>query len=606
MSISDETIQRVRDEADIVQIIGEHVALKRVGVSMRGPCPFHQGTKRNFTVSAQKRIYHCFVCKESGDAVDFVMKRLGFDFPSAVRFVADKSGIEVREVESRRDAPDPNAPLYEATAAAAHFFRTVLWDESQGQQARDYLALRRITKEAADRFEIGFAPADRGAMRDALLALGFSEEQQLEAGLLVKRDEDGELRARFRNRLIFPILSVAGRYVGFGGRLLGPGEPKYLNSAESALFSKSKLLYGLNWSKNAVRKDDRVLVVEGYFDAIRLMSAGIESVVAPLGTALTEGQVTLLSRYTKNAFLLYDSDDAGQRATFRAGDELLRHGFSVQVVTLPEGEDPDSFVDELGADAMLAQLKDALDIFDRKVQLLERGGYFADLRKKRRALDRLLPTIRATADPYTREMYIDKTSAVIGVGRDVLERELKLGSPRESERAARPAREEPGGGRQLQIRGGDGRARERRDPLPGENAERMIVKIMLLFPEATERIAETVGEADFTTPMYRALYQALLERGLPLRFDDLSEEAIVAAQLMLAEPSEIVDLDQSLQGSVNNLRVRELRREIEEMQRLIDMKPAEIDDLIKRKQEIVAEIRALGGTVPKNFRRKTG
>ncbi|MDQ6829155.1 MAG: hypothetical protein M3081_09855, partial [Gemmatimonadota bacterium] len=160
--------------------------------------------------------------------------------------------------------------------------------------------------------------------------------------------------------------------------------------------------------------------------------------------------------------------------------------------------------------------------------------------------------------------------------------------------------------RQLQIRDGDRRARERRDPLPGENAERMIVKIMLLFPDATERIAETVGEADFTTPMYRELYGALLEHGAPLRFEGLSEESVIAAQLMLAEPNEIVDLDQSLQGSVNNLRVRELRREIEEMQRLIDMKPPEIDALIKRKQEIVGEIRALGGTVPKNFRRKTG
>ncbi|MEP6692656.1 MAG: DNA primase [Gemmatimonadaceae bacterium] len=606
MSIADETIQRVRDEADIVAVIGEHVSLKRVGNTLRGPCPFHQGTHRNFSVVPQKRIYHCFVCKESGDAVDFVMKRLGLDFPSAVRLVADKSGIEVREIETRRDAPDPNAPLYEANAAAAHFFRASLWSEDDGLAARDYLTLRRITRDAADRFELGFAPPDRDALRTALNALGFDDDVLVLAGLLVQREGEEELRPRFRNRLIFPILNASGRYVGFGGRLLGPGEPKYLNSAESPLFNKSRLLYALNWSKNAIRKDDRVLVVEGYFDAVRLMAAGIESVVAPLGTALTEGQAELLARYTKNAFLLYDSDEAGQRATFRAGDELLRHRFAVQVVTLPDGEDPDSFVDTHGAEAMTAALKGALDIFDRKVQLLERAGYFADLRRKRRALDRLLPTIRATVDPYTRDMYLDKTSSVAGVSREVLERELKLGSERESQRAARTTRDDAAA-RPAELRTAERRTLERRQLPRGDSAERMLIKALLHYPDAMERIAERVGPADFLTPMYRELYTAVVEHGLPVVFDGLSEDAVVAAQLFLAEKGEIVDLERTIADSLNGLRIRELQLESEEMQGLIDLSPgdADMNTLIARKQEIAREIKALGGTVPKSHRKRS-
>ena len=211
-------------------------------------------------------------------------------------------------------------------------------------------------------------------MREHLNALGYPDARLAEAGLLVTREETNEQRPRFRNRLIFPIHDASGHHVGFGGRLLGPGEPKYLNSADSPIFSKSRVLYGLNWAKHSIRREDRAVVVEGYFDAVRLWSAGLEPVVAPLGTALTEQQAAMLARYTRTAFLLYDSDRAGLKATFRAGDELLRHSFAVQVVTLPEGEDPDSFVDSKGADALREQLERSVDVFERKVQLLDRAG----------------------------------------------------------------------------------------------------------------------------------------------------------------------------------------------------------------------------------------
>ncbi|HST08001.1 MAG TPA: DNA primase, partial [Gemmatimonadaceae bacterium] len=346
------------------------------------------------------------------------------EWPNAVKMVGEKSGVEVREVDTRREGPDPREPLWEMNATAASYFQKILWDDPLGGPAREYLAQRDISREVADQFGIGFAPREIGLLRNYMATLGFDESRLAAAGLIIAGDDGSEPRPRFRGRLMFPILDSMGRSIGFGGRLLGPGEPKYLNSSESPVFSKGKTLYGLNWAKNDIRREDQVLVVEGYFDVVRLMTAGVQTVVAPMGTALTDAQAGALRKLTRNVFLLYDSDRAGLQATFRSGDELLRQGAAVRVVTLPEGEDPDTFVKNHGAAALTARLRDAIDVFERKIQLLERAGMFAELQKKRRALDRLLPSIRAASDQIMRDLYLARASEVSGVAREVLEREL--------------------------------------------------------------------------------------------------------------------------------------------------------------------------------------
>src|SRR3954470_1729617 len=368
-------------------------------------------------------MYYCFVCHEGGDVFRFLQKRLGMEWPAAVKLVGEKSGIEVREVDTRRGGPDPREPLWEVNATASAYFQKMLWDDPLGETAREYLTQRDISREVADQFGIGFAPREIGLLRNYMATLGFDEARLMAAGLLVAGDDGSEPRPRFRGRLMFPILDQMGRNIGFGGRLLGPGEPKYLNSAESPVFSKGKTLYGLNWAKNDVRREDQVLVVEGYFDVVRLMAAGVTTVVGAMGTALTDAPAALLRKLTKNVFLLYDSDKPGLKATFRSGDELLRQGASVRVVTLPEGEDPDSFVKAHGGAALTGRLRDAIDVFERKIQLLERAGMFAELHKKRRALDRLLPTLRVTSDQIMRDLYLSRASEVSGVAREVLERE---------------------------------------------------------------------------------------------------------------------------------------------------------------------------------------
>jgi len=602
--IPDETIEQVRDSADIVGIIGEYVPLKRTGADFRGPCPFHQGTRRNFSVSPSKRMYHCFVCNESGDVFKFLTKRLGVDWPEAVRMVGEKVGIEVRDTQVRRDGPDPREPFWELNATAAAYFRQLLWDEEIGAPARAYLAERDLSRDVAEEFDLGFAPREIGLMRNYMNTLGFDDARLLEAGLLTQPDLESEPRPRFRSRLIFPILDVAGRHVGFGGRLLGPGDVKYLNSAETPVFSKGKLLYGLNRSRNAIRRADRALIVEGYFDAVRLMGAGIEEVVAPLGTALTEMQVSLLRKYTRNVFLLYDSDSAGLKATFRSGDELLRQGFAVRVVTLPPGEDPDSFVRLHCAAAMEQQLENAIDVFERKIQILERAGWFGELQKKRRALDRLLPTIRATSDPIMRDLYVSRAGEITGVDRKILLSELggqRVTTPPTPQRAT-PA---PRINVEIRNRRGDRRVRSH---VHGASSEKALIQAMLIQRSRADAIAERIGPDSFSDSRYRAIFSALLAAGDSATIEEvtatLDPEEIEVVESLLEDPGALVDAQRTIDDSLAQLEVREMEERLAEIDRLIPLASvAEKKTLDEERQKLVLQMRASGKMSFKAFRR---
>jgi DNA primase len=406
---------------------------------------------------------------------------------------------------------------------------------------------------------------------------------------------------------------VSGRVVGFGGRLLGPGEPKYLNSPESPVFSKGKLLYGLNWAKQAARRDERMLVVEGYFDVMRLIGAGIESVVAPMGTALTEDQAKLVRRYAQHVFLLYDSDKAGLKATFRSGDELLRQGASVQVVTLPEGEDPDSFVRSNGARALETQLATSIDVFERKIQILERGGWFADLRRKRQALDRLLPTLRATSDPLTRDMYLGHASAAAGVSRELLERELA--SPARG-LGGRPATADTsrGAGPILQrgpVPGHDVRVRqsERRRGITEREtgAERELIRVLLHRPGYFEQVTERVGEESFRDRDLRRIFGALLEHGATAAPDVLAEaldgDAVLVMQTLLEESGGLDHADETVAGSLSAMHERSLAQRMEEIEGLMPLAASDQKDaLTVEKTRLAAELRSLGSRRWKQFR----
>ncbi len=560
--IPEEVIEQVREAADLVGIIGEHVELKRTGSDFRGPCPFHGGTHRNFAVIPKKGMFYCFVCHEAGDVYTFFMKKLGMDYPTAVREVARRVGITIPE-RTGPSGPDPREPLFAAVATAADWFSRQLRDNPEAETARKYLESRHVTMEQAQLQGLGFGP--RGsAFVDAMKGLGLREEVLLDAGLIVKPEEGGQgVRPRFRGRLLFPIHDLRARVVAFSGRILGEGEPKYLNSPETPIFHKGQLLYNLHVARHATRKAERAILVEGQFDVLRLSLAGFEEVIAPLGTGLTDDQAALLQRHTPHVVLLYDSDEPGLRATFRAGDVLLRHKLRVSVASLPEGEDPDTLVQNKGAGALEQALKDSVDVLERKIQILERKGFFASLPGRRRALDRLLPTMRAATDPITRELYISRVAEVAGVRRDVLQREVD-------------PKDEP--------------AAFRRPPPPlaalPSTAEKSLLLLMMAGEPWLSRVVEAVDAEEIDLPVYRAVFEALADDA-PDRLDEIAARAYEALQ---AEGLGDELPDVVFERAVNQLEARRLDREIERINRAIPFAGEdEKAKLAHEKQRLAAE-----------------
>jgi DNA primase len=429
--------------------------------------------------------------------------------------------------------------------------------------------------------------------------------------------------------------------VGFGGRVLGEGEPKYLNSAESEIFTKGRLLYGMSGARHAARKADRVLLVEGYFDAIRLVLAGIEETVAPLGTALTEQQAILLAKLTRNVFLLYDSDQAGLKATFRSGLELLRHGVSARVASLPEGEDPDTFVRTHGAAGLEAELANAVDIFERQLMEVRRRGWFDDLHKKRRAIDKLLPTLRAASDPLTRDLYVGRLAEVAGVDRDVLLRELSQperhrgvarsdsvpnDAPGARRDRARPAdgvvswderhrRDEPDraqtrmrmgerrrGGRRVEDAWASSQAIPRVSPsAPVFAAERGLVQGMLQDPTQVDRVVERWGPEHFHSPVYRRIFERLLAAdGAPLDAvtDPMDPADVAEIDRLLAD--RLPDPAAQVDAWLRRLEVRAIDEEKKRINaRMLDSvhppTDQEKDELLARKRELHEHRAALSG-----------
>jgi len=398
----EEVKNRIREVTDIVRLIGEHVELKKAGASFLGLCPFHSEKTPSFSVNPARQFFHCFGCGESGDVFSFMMKFHRLSFPEALRELADRAGIELPRrslSEAEKKAVRERELLYRVNEAAARFYQKWL-DSSWGEEARAYLAKRRIPAEAIRRYRLGCAPhPDQGGWRclfDALRRQGMAPETMERAGLVVRR-ENGGWYDRFRNRIMFPILDLSGRVVAFGGRILDDSRPKYMNSPESPIFDKSRLLFGLGQHKEAIRTRGRALVVEGNFDLLSLAAAGIEEVVAPLGTALTRGHVRSLRGYCSEVILLFDGDEAGLKAAMRAVPFFLSEQVDARVALLPGGEDPDSLVRSRGRAAVDELLDQARELPEFVFgTLVRRHGL--TLSGKNRIIEELQPLFAAAAD----------------------------------------------------------------------------------------------------------------------------------------------------------------------------------------------------------------
>ncbi len=583
--IPDDQVDEVRSRADIVQVIGDIVPLKRSGKDYKACCPFHDEKTPSFYVVPAKGFYKCFGCGESGDVFAFLMKRLGLSFVDAVKHAATSAGVEIREVNRGQTAEDPFRHLFEANAFARMFFQDSLWDEAAGGPARAYLEARGIGKETAERFSLGYAPDAWRGLHEAASHHGIEEDTLMEVGLLARSEKRKDPYDRFRDRLIFPIESLSGKVLGFGGRVLGAGRegsPKYVNSPESPIYHKGEILYGLSWAKNAVRRLETALVVEGYMDVVSLAAAGFENVVAPLGTAVTPDQVALLRRYTSKVHLLFDSDAAGLKATFRAGDLLLSGGVHPSVVTFPPGEDPDTIVHTEGPEALQGHIDGAVDVLDRKLQILEERDHFGSIEQTRAAVDRLLPTLRAVQDPALRDIYVAKVADRTGVRRHTLEGEL-------ARVAAQPMPQ---------------RAAPRRDhhrpfvaSMPEMGPERELLLLMTKDRDWIERVGERLGPRDFADVRYRAVFESLLaDHDLTHPPEEMTPEAAHVLEGLLSDPTELSRAHRVFEESSNKILSTLLQERLDAVDHLLQntLDEQQETQLLVEKARLSKERRELG------------
>lgn len=419
--IPEEKVNEVRDRAGILEIVSDYVSLRKSGANYQGLCPFHGEKTPSFNVNPARGIFHCFGCGVGGNVFSFVMRMEGMTFPDSVRFLARRVGVEIEErplsaEESRRKTE--REQLFEINAMAADFYRSQLLSDPVAAKARQYLERRGVTPETSATYRLGYAVGTRDALVRHLERKGVPLEMAERLGI-VRRGDGGGWLDLFRNRLLFVISDPQGRVCGFGGRVLDDGLPKYINSPESPIYRKSEVLFGADLAKGAMREQGAAIVVEGYFDQLGLYQAGIRNVVATCGTALTPGHVKLLSRYAERCYLLFDGDKAGQKATFRAMELCFQESFPARVITLPEGEDPDSFVSERGVEAFAGALEGSVPAFEYYLGVaLQQAGQGLDGRI--RVAGEIAQILAKVANPIERELCEREAAKRLGIDRAVL------------------------------------------------------------------------------------------------------------------------------------------------------------------------------------------
>jgi DNA primase len=480
--IPQRVIEEVQAANDVVEVVSSYIPLKRAGRSYKACCPFHGEKTPSFFVNPEKQIWHCFGCNAGGGSVNFVMQYERVSFPEAVRILARKAGIEVPETRRGAEAPGGKEALYRLNDFAASWFAQQLWKTAAGGRVLDYLRKRGVADDLITEFSLGYAPDAWESFRRAARARGHAEESLLGLGLVMRREEGGRVYDRFRNRLMIPIRDAGGRVIAFSGRVLGDGTPKYMNSPESALFSKSRSLYGIHLAKRRIVEEGRAIVVEGYFDLLALFAAGIRNVVASQGTAFTAEHARILRRFAPEVVMSFDADAAGQGAALRSLDALLVEGLRVRVLVLPGRHDPDTFVREKGGKAFRLLVAEAADYFDFLLDdLCRRHDARREVGKARVAAE-FLDALARVDDGILREAYRKKLAERLDVPQEfVIEALRKKGRPR----TAAPA----GRGAAAQLPAG----------------EREIARLMLDDPQILAAAAEALTAEEFRDPALRRI-----------------------------------------------------------------------------------------------------
>lgn len=542
MQISEEILEKIKSQNDIVDVISDRVRLRKSGRNFTGLCPFHNEKTPSFSVSQEKQIYKCFGCGEAGNVISFVMKEKNLPFIEAVKYLANRANIplEMNNGEKSKSAKKKDL-LYRVNVEAAKFFFSNLMNN---QNAKEYFLNRGIKEETIKKFGLGFANDSWNSLMFYLRKKGINDVLLEEAGLISVNKEKGTKYDRFRNRVMFPVFDYQGRVIGFGGRVLDDSKPKYLNSPETLVFQKGTNLYGLNFALKHNMSERYFVIVEGYMDLISLHQYGITNVVASLGTALTINQARLLKRYADKVIISYDADMAGQMATLRGLEILRTAGFDVRVLNIPQGKDPDEYVRSNGKEAFLKLINSAEPLIDYRMKKAEEGIDFKNSQSLILYAKRIMEII-SDLDPVEKDVYIKKASENTGIKEQTLYDILKSKMKDNREHNFRNNKEED---------------RSKLYVEPGFlKAERAILKIMLENNEYLPYIEERISENDFI----------------------LLEHKEIFTIIMLAKGENINNIDSFIESKLNNTKsIGELVKIREENIFFADDVKVQINDFI--------------------------
>jgi len=561
--IPEDAVRSIRESCSIVDVISDYVSLKKTGINHRGLCPFHSEKTPSFFVNEGRRSFYCFGCGEHGDVFSFLMKRENMTFIEAVRHIAQRCGIALPE---RRLSPQDSARLeareecFAINAEAARIYHELLLKDSRAGSARQYLAGRGLGAETIADFEIGFAPEAWDTLSGRLRAKGLSLEKALEIGLLSSR-KTGGFYDRFRNRIMFPIRNSARQVIGFGGRIIDQGEPKYLNSPESSIYSKRGSLYAVHLAAQHISREDRALVVEGYLDAITLHQAGIRNAVAALGTALSEQHIELLRRYSRSIIMVFDADTAGENAMMRSLEPFLAAQLAPRFILLPAGEDPDSFVKRNGPEKFRQYMDDAGTLLDHVIEKTIQKHALADPAGKVAACDAALAILGRLADPLERQLHVQKLARRLGLQEQQIVARMRGSRAAESSAAGvfKP---------------------ERRSDLH-KNAEKLLLQLVIAHPGAAQAVSGSGVLDDFADPALQHLCRFAIEKSSAgidsaALLDDMPDGA---GKRLLAEAAYSEALagpaHKILTDCIRDIRLKKNAREYERVTAL--MKQAEAD-----------------------------
>ncbi len=596
--MGEEARERVRDATDIVQLIGEKVQLRRAGRSFKGLCPFHTEKTPSFTVTPDRQIWHCFGCGKGGDVFAFVMERDKATFPEAIRALAERAGIELPQAE-RGPRDDVFDKIYQANALARDFYAASLASEAAAK-ARAYIASRGFEEPWLSKFELGWAPEGWDGLSKALTKLLPAAVLE-QAGLTVRRGDGSGQYDRFRNRLLFPVATGSGKIAGFTGRAIAEGdEPKYLNSPETPVFRKGRLLYGLTQARAGIREQGEAIVCEGNLDVVRLHACGFTNAVATCGTALTKDQARLIARLGVKGLLLYDGDDAGVKAAERGLDPLLEAGVETRVLLLPQGEDPDSFLRKQGGPALRERLSGALDVPSFLAESKLSGGEGPGVEAR---LNRLVGLLTRVEDPIRRRLLLRRGAEVFGLEESVL-LEAVTGKGRRVG-AAKPKAANPAPAVASNSAGTPAQASEV-ESAPPDPVERELAGRVLTEEGALAEVLALGAGMCFRSRALRELLEPWLVQQRPPRDEELNEliQGSPVTRELLAElppePGRTPETSRKeARGLIQRLEERRLRANIQALDRAIRDAERSRDEgslgrLIAERRDLATKLHARG------------